>query len=439
MAKIVFWFRRDLRLEDNRGFYEALTSGHQVLPLFIFDQEILGRLPDRNDRRVQFIHHRLQELQQQLRAQGSELLVRNGKPLEVFEQLLGEFAIEGVFLNRDHDPYPKRRDDEVKKFMADRGLLFREFQDHFVFEREQILTDKGTPYTVYTPYSKKWLARLEADDSFIHHFPSEKKQTALAKGLPRQNIPSLASLGFDATSMKAPPGVVPLIDERILKGYEAHRNDVFNPHATTQLGIHLRFGTLSVRELVRRALPLSQTYVKEIAWRDFFSQVLYHYPHVVRQSFRAEFDKVAWSQSQEDFQRWQDGMTGFPLVDAGMRELRATGTMPNRVRMNVASFLCKDLLIHWSWGERYFAGVLLDYDLSSNNGNWQWAAGTGCDAAPYFRVFNPELQRQKFDPKGEYVRRWVPEWNTPSYPAPMVDHAQAARRAIFEYGKVKKA
>lgn len=435
MKKVIFWFRRDLRLIDNHGLFQALKSGHPVVPIFIFDPDILERLPDRSDRRVQFIHSRLLGLQKELRALGSELVVRSGKPLEVFKELIQEFQPGGVFLNRDHDPYPKRRDHEVQQLFQSNGLTYQEYQDHFVFERNQILTDKGTPYTVFTPYSKKWMARIESDPNSLVHFPSEKHVGAFAKGLPIKSAPSMAELGFQETSIEA---ATPVLDLKIVEAYEQRRNDVFDERSTSGMGIHLRFGTVSVRELVRLARPLSKTWLSEIAWRDFFSQVLYHFPQVVKHSFRPEFDNVAWSQNQEHFERWKEGMTGFPLVDAGMRQLNTTGNMANRVRMNVASFLCKDLLIHWSWGERYFAGILLDYDLSSNNGNWQWAAGTGCDAAPYFRVFNPEVQRLKFDPNEEYVRRWIPEWKTAKYPKPMVDHAVAARTAIAEYAKAKK-
>lgn len=436
MKKVAFWFRRDLRLEDNHGLFRALTSGHPVVPVFIFDVDILERLPDRSDRRVQFIYSRIIQLQEEMRAFGSELVIRFGKPLDIYKALIKDYDLAGIFLNRDHDPYPKRRDEEIRMLFASQSLFYREYQDHFFFERDQILTDKGTPYTVFTPYSKKWLAKIETEPSVLAHHPSENHLTNLAKGLPGCQPPALKDLGFSATETVP---IKPSLNLKVLERYEAHRNDVFDEHATSSLGIHLRFGTLSIREAVRVGRKVSKAWVLELAWRDFFSQVLYHYPHVVRQSFRAEFDKVNWSQNKENFERWKEGMTGFPLVDAGMRQLKATGTMANRARMNVASFLCKDLLIHWSWGERYFAGLLLDYDLSSNNGNWQWAAGTGCDAAPYFRVFNPEVQRLKFDPQEIYVKRWVPEWKTARYPAPMVDHAHAARQAIFEYSKAKDA
>jgi deoxyribodipyrimidine photo-lyase len=403
--------------------------------VFIFDEEILTRLPDRFDRRVQYFHNTVTKLQNELKALGSDLVVRFGKPQQVFKGLLEEFGCEGVYLNRDHDPYPIRRDREVKALMAAQSCFFQEYQDHFVFERDQLMTDKGTPYTVFTPYSKKWLAQLAGDPSALQSYPSEAHGVNFNKQIPHCSVPTLEELGFKKTDLEIPP---PQVEVDIIRRYELHRNDVFDANSTSQLGIHLRFGILSVRQLVRQALPLSKAFILELAWRDFFSQVLFHFPQVVKHSFRPEFDRVHWSQDQESFQRWKDGMTGFPLVDAGMRQLKATGQMPNRVRMNVASFLCKDLLIHWSWGERYFAGLLLDYDLSANNGNWQWAAGTGCDAAPYFRVFNPEIQRTKFDPKGEYVDRWVPEWKTSNYPKPMVNHAEASRNAIAEYAKVKK-
>lgn len=434
--KAFFWFRRDLRLEDNHGLYQALTSGFSIIPIFIFDKKILSKLPDSNDRRVQFIHSTLLDLQNHLRQMGSELIVRFGDPREVFEQLIGEHAVDGIFLNRDHDPYPLQRDREIHQlFVEKRGLFFKDFQDHFIFERNQVLKDNGTPYTVFTPYSKKWLASLQQSPEASKHWKSESEGASFCKDLQKREILSLKDLGFQGTTWTAPR---PLLSKNMLARYEVHRSDIFDDESTSHLGIHLRFGTISPREALRQAQGISAVFVSELAWRDFFSQILFHFPRVVKESFRPEFDRISWSENEEHFERWKNGMTGFPLIDAGMRQLRATGDMPNRVRMNVASFLCKDLLIHWRKGERYFAGILLDYDLSANNGNWQWAAGTGCDAAPYFRVFNPEIQRVKFDPKEEYIARWIPEWKSSRYPLPMVDHAQASRAAIAAYSQVKQ-
>jgi deoxyribodipyrimidine photo-lyase len=437
----VFWFRRDLRLHDNTGLFHALHAAREarveVVPLFIFDRDIVDKLTDMRDRRVEFIHQALYEMQHELTQQGSSLLVRYGRPQDVWRGLLEEFVIRRAFCNHDYEPYAIERDEAIQLLLNQHGATLTTFKDHVIFEKQEILTSDMRPYTVFTPYSKKWKAQLT--DAHLHHFPSEAHTDVLwrSRSLP---IPSLEDMGFLPVGQPFPSKVVR--DDLILH-YDKTR-DIPSLHGTTRLSVHLRFGTLSIRELVRKALALNQTWLSELIWRDFYQQILWHFPRVVTQAFKPEYDAIAWrdittnQHAAEDFERWKAGMTGYPLVDAGMRELNATGFMHNRVRMVTASFLTKHLLIDWRHGERYFAAKLLDFDLAANNGGWQWAAGTGCDAAPYFRVFNPSAQTEKFDPKFDYIRRWIPELNSMDYPAPIVDHAFARERALATYKKALK-
>lgn len=424
----VFWFRRDLRLEDNAGLCHALQSGRPVLPLFIFDREILDELEDKKDRRVEFIHQALNEMQTELRRAGSSLLVRCGKPVQVWKQLLEEFDVAAAYANHDYEPYAIRRDREIAELLKERGIPFHTFKDQVIFEKSEVLSARGNPYTVYTPYRNRWKELLTG--AAVKSFPSESSQQNFWKSgaLP---IPGLRDLGFEATGAAFPAKA---LREEIVRDYHRRRNFPAVP-GTTRLGVHLRFGTVSVRQLARRALELNDAWLDELIWREFFMMILGHFPYVVDQPFKEKYAAIPWRNDENEFAAWREGKTGYPLVDAGMRELNATGFMHNRVRMVVASFLTKHLLIDWRWGERYFAKKLLDYELASNNGNWQWAAGCGCDAAPYFRIFNPAAQAEKFDPQSEYLKKWAPELNSPAYPAPIVEHKFARQRVLEVFKK----
>jgi deoxyribodipyrimidine photo-lyase len=421
----VFWFRRDLRLNDNKGLWHALTSGKKVLPLFIFDEDILHSLP-KDDARVTFIHQLLENMHSILSDNGSGLLVKHGKPIEVWKNLINDYSIEQVFCNEDYEPYGINRDKEIQSLLQKNNIAFHSFQDHVIMHPNEVLKDDGTPFKVYTPYSKKWKNILTSEH--LKHYPSEN----LLDNFYKQNTPfiSLNEIGFKQSSISVLPYTISsLTHYKELRDYPA-------VEATSNVSPHLRFGSVSIRELYKNTQKKSEHYGNELIWREFFMQIMYHYPNVVHQSFNEKYDRIQWRNNEEEFERWCKGETGFPIVDAGMRELNATGYMHNRVRMIVASFLCKDLLIDWRWGEAYFAEKLLDFELSSNNGNWQWAAGTGCDAAPYFRVFNPKMQQEKFDPQGEYIKKWVTNLNELDYPKPMVDHSFARDRALKAYKEV---
>lgn len=420
---IVFWFRRDLRLEDNAGLYYALQEGLPVLPVFIFDRDILEDLSDKRDARVQFLLNRVGEIHKDLSVLGSSLLVSMGRPADVFRKLSREFSIDSVYTNRDYEPYAIQRDAEVGSLLNSAGIAFLSFKDHVIFEKLEVATDKGEPYKVFTPYKKRWLEKWSAAE--IQCFDSESCAERFHRCNPH-SIPSLEDLGFLPSDIPVPPC---RIDAELISHYHERRNFP-GVNGTSRLGIHLRHGTMSIRHAAVQGASLSETWLNELIWRDFYSMVLYNFPHVVNNAFKSNYDRIPWNRDQNLFGRWCSGLTGYPIVDAGMRELNQTGYMHNRVRMIVASFLTKHLLIDWRWGEAYFASKLLDYELASNNGGWQWAAGTGTDAQPYFRVFNPETQAEKFDPAQAYIRTWVPELHTPDYPDPIVDHKTARKRAI---------
>lgn len=431
-AVSIFWFRRDLRLEDNAGLYHALKSGTPVLPVFIFDKNILDLLDNKTDRRVEFIHTVLAAMQEQLEKVHSTLDLRFGRPVEVFRQLLDEYEIKAVYTNTDYEPYATERDGEIDRLLNQHQIPFHPHKDQVVFEKNEVVKDDGSPYTIFTPYSRKWKAGL--NPFYLSSYPTKKYFGHFLSHKPIP-IPSLHSMGFKATGEPFPAD---RIDSHLLNHYEQQR-DYPGVHGTTHLGLHLRFGTLSIRKLARKASGLSETFLNELIWREFFQMILWHFPQVGKgKAFKPAFDRIQWRNDEKAFERWCIGQTGYPLVDAGMRELNATGFMHNRVRMVVASFLAKHLLIDWRWGEAYFAEKLLDFDLAANNGNWQWAAGCGCDAAPYFRVFNPALQAKKFDPDLRYIRRWVPELEELGYPPPIVDHEMARERAIKVYNKAVK-
>jgi deoxyribodipyrimidine photo-lyase len=424
----IFWFRRDLRLDDNAGLFHALQSGQTVLPLFIFDTNILGALADKQDARVTFIHNALAELNEQLRTYNSGLLVRVGTPQEVWAQLLGTYRINAVYTNRDYEPYALARDALVEKMLAQAGVAFRTFKDHVIFEKGEVLKDDGTPYTVFTPYSKRWLNKLQASPS--SNLPDFDASARFPKFYKEKfDLIDLQSIGFEKSDLSFPAKA---LDDHLLANYDKTR-DYPALAGTSRLGPHLRFGTLSIRQLARRAFGMNATFLNELIWRDFYSMILAHYPWVMGAPFKSRYAFIAWRNDPEDFRKWCEGKTGYPLVDAGMRELNATGFMHNRCRMVAASFLTKHLLIDWRWGEAYFAEKLLDYDLASNNGGWQWAAGCGTDAAPYFRIFNPTAQQLKFDKNNEYVKFWVPELGTSNCPLPMVPHELARKRCLEAY------
>ncbi|MCW3123772.1 MAG: deoxyribodipyrimidine photo-lyase [Flavipsychrobacter sp.] len=422
----IFWFRRDLRLDDNAGLYHALKTGIPVLPVFIFDTEILDLLENKKDKRVHFIHNAISDMQGKLVKMGSTLHVLHSTPNESFKQLTEEYNITAVYTNRDYEPSAIKRDEDIEQFLKKKDIPFYSFKDQVIFEQKEVVKDNGEPYTVFTPYSRKWKERLNG--FYLKPYPTKKYYHNFYKQAP-ERIPSLAALGFK----EAPPGIVPAkLNEEIAKRYDETR-DFPAMHGTTRLSVHLRFGTVSIRHLATQATELNATLLNELIWRDFYQAILSNFPHVVNGAFKKEYDNIPWRNNEQEFELWCAGQTGYPIIDAGMRELNETGFMHNRVRMIVASFLTKDLLIDWRWGEAYFAEKLLDYDLAANNGGWQWAAGSGCDAAPYFRVFNPYLQTQKFDPELKYIRHWVPEYDELTYVQPIVDHSMARERCLKAY------
>jgi deoxyribodipyrimidine photo-lyase len=417
---VVFWFRRDLRLDDNPALNAALKSGSKVLPLFIFDEHILHRLPT-EDARLDFIHQCISSINNELKKYNSGLCTLSGKPEEVWPRLLQDYNIAAVYFNKDYEPYGIDRDKKVTALLNDHGIEVKPFKDHLIFEEHEVVKSDGKPYTVFTPYKKAWLSRFANENVRIEGFP--KKFTFVERSF---EICSLSKLGFKPVSQKVLPYQLDDI------GNYANQRDFPSKNGTTYLSPHLRFGTISIRKLVLRVAKESETLLSELIWREFFMQILFHFPHVAEGNFRSKYNGIQWLNNEEHFELWCAGKTGYPMVDAGMRELNETGYMHNRVRMVTASFLCKHLLIDWRWGEAYFAEKLLDFELSSNNGNWQWAAGTGCDAAPYFRVFNPTLQAERFDPNNEYIKKWVPEFQDKAY-QPIVEHSSARKRAIDCY------
>lgn len=428
----LFWFRRDLRLHDNAGLWHALESGRPVVPVFVFDRDILDMLEDRDDRRVEFIHAALSEMQETLKGMGSTLDVRYGKPLEVLHQLLETYRVEKVFTNHDYEPYARRRDAEMERMLAEKGVAFHTYKDQVLFEKDEVMKDDGGPYTVFTPYSRKWQKTLA--EKGIPRFESEKRLGNLHRQ-PERPMPTLQTMGFRPAGLPFPSKEV---RDEVFSRYGEERNFPALP-ATSRLGVHLRFGTISIRRLARKASSLSGVFLNELVWRDFYHMILWHFPQVGEgRAFKPAYELIRWRNDEREFEAWCKGMTGYPIVDAGMRELEATGFMHNRVRMITASFLSKHLLIDWRWGEAWFARKLLDFDLAANNGGWQWAAGSGCDAAPYFRIFNPRLQTEKFDGKLEYIRRWVPELGQTSYPPPIVEHEFARKRCLEVYNAALK-
>lgn len=426
MDKIsIFWFRRDLRLKDNHGLFQALESGKKVLPIFIFDEYILDLLENKSDKRVDFIVQALQTLNSFLKSKNKGIKIFKGKPLEIYKKLTENYEIEAVYSNEDYEPYAIKRDQEIADFLASKNINFHQFKDQVIFHKDEIVKADKKPYTVYTPYSKLWLNEFQKVD--LQGFPSEKKLDNLLD-IPFEEL-KIEDIGFQKTDLTFE---IPEADLHIIKTYEETRNFPA-VKGTTQLGVHLRFGTISVRKLAKIAKENNLTFLKELIWREFFMQILYHFPKVVNHSFKSKYDAIPWENNPEFLEKWKAGTTGFPIVDAGMRELNTTGFMHNRVRMITASFLIKHLLTDWRIGEAYFAEKLMDYDLSANNGNWQWCASSGCDAAPYFRIFNPDEQQKKFDPDFKYIKKWIPEFGTKYYPKPIVEHKKAREKVLKVY------
>ena len=419
----IFWFRRDLRLDDNIALDKALSSGLPVLPVFIFDTNIIDELPQ-DDARISFIHETLSDINSNLQKSGCSIYVLQGTPIEKWQELVAKFNINAVYINKDYEPYALSRDREVEEFLKRYGISLFRFRDQVIFEENDILKPDNKPYTIFTPYKNRWLKKLNENPAVISHVKGVKLvkfyQCSYA-------FPSLQETGFQKSSIR-----VRSFDLSVIPEYHKNRN-LPAIDRTSYLSPHLRFGTVSIRHIANLALNQNMSFLNELIWREFFMQILFHFPSVVTDNFKPVYDFIQWRNDEKEFRRWCDGETGYPIVDAGMNQLNKSGYMHNRVRMITAGFLCKHLLIDWRWGEAYFARKLLDYELSSNNGNWQWAAGTGCDAAPYFRIFNPETQQKKFDPKLEYIRKWVDNYGKPDYPEKIVDHDFARQRALAVY------
>jgi deoxyribodipyrimidine photo-lyase len=423
----IFWFRRDLRLEDNHGLYQALKSKLPVLCVFIFDKNILGTLSDKSDRRVSFIHQTLTKLNAELIKKGSTLYVLHEEPLKAFEKICSSFDVKEVFANHDYEPYAIKRDKNISEFLQTKKILMHTFKDQVIFEKSEVLKQDGTPYTIFTPYSKIWKQKLS--ENKLVNYASETLLNNLFKTEPF-HFPSINEIGFNKLVSEM---FLINIDKQIISHYDKTRN-IPSINGTSKLSVHLRFGTISIRQLVSIASQLNEQWLNELIWREFFMMILFHFPNVVKKCFKIKYENINWRNNETEFEIWCKGKTGYAIVDAGMRELNETGFMHNRVRMIVASFLTKHLLIDWRWGEAYFAEKLLDYELSSNNGNWQWAAGCGCDAAPYFRIFSPEEQTKKFDPELKYIKKWIQDYK-PEYLPAIVENSFARKRAIETYKK----
>ena len=430
----IFWFRRDLRLQDNTALYQALHAGKPVLPVFIFDKNILDKLEDRDDARVTFIHDQLAGIKATLQSLGSDLIVFPGTPEAVYQELFSTYSVTAVFANADYEPYARERDGRMADLCAGKGIAFNTYKDHVIFDTNEVVKDDGKPYTVFTPYKRKWLERFARQTPEVLTMEKEEMAGRLFLTEKPQPLMTLEVMGFTRSKKDIPSSVVA---RGIIAEYDKKR-DFPAMDATSKLGIHFRFGTISIREKALAAAKLNETYLSELIWRDFYSMILWHFPHVANGAFKREYDGIEWVNDTQLFEAWCQGKTGYPLVDAGMRQLAATGYMHNRVRMVVASFLTKHLLIDWRWGEAWFARHLLDFDLASNNGGWQWAAGSGTDAAPYFRIFNPAAQLEKFDKNLVYVKNWVPEYGTSGYVKPVVDHKTAREKCLTTYARALK-
>jgi deoxyribodipyrimidine photo-lyase len=427
----IFWFRRDLRLDDNAGLFHALQEGNPVTPLFIFDTDILDKLENKKDQRVVFIHQRLAIINDELKKYGSNLLIRCGKPVNVWKNLINEFKIKHVFTNHDYEPYAIERDLQVEELLKSATIGFHTFKDQIIFEKNEILKDDGKPYTVFTAFKNKW--KKTFNENHCKSFDTKKYFENFLQTKNNAIIP-LGEIGFENFKIDFPKEEP---SSSLLKNYSETR-DIPSIEGTSRMSVHLRFGTISIRHLVSKAWNLSETYINELIWREFYMYILWHYPYVVNSSFKQSYDMLKWLNNEDAFQKWCEGQTGYPIVDAGMRQLNETGFMHNRLRMITSMFLTKYLLIDWRWGEAYFAEKLLDYELASNNGGWQWSAGTGVDAAPYFRIFNMDEQTRRFDPEFLYIKKWVPEVESDSYPERIIDYNFARKRCLDFYKNLLK-
>ena len=424
---VIFWFRRDLRLKDNAGLFHALNENDKVLPIFIYDKNTLDKL-NKSDHRVDFIEYSLKKLNDLLKKNNKSISIYYGKPVKVFSELIKKYNVTKVYSNKDYTPYSIKRDKKVEELLKVNNIDFNSYKDHVLFEKYEVVKDDNTPYKVYTPFSRKWLIKMSENkidffnsEKYIHKFFNEKREFL-----------SLKEIGFEK-SVLSPLNLN--LSSDIINNYEKTRNFPY-VNGTSKIGLHLRFGTISTREMIVKAeVSKNKTFLKELVWREFFQQILFHYPHTINKSFKPKYDRIEWLNNENQFKKWCSGQTGYPLVDAGMRELNQTGFMHNRVRMLVGSFLCKHLLIDWRWGEAYFAKKLYDYETASNVGNWQWVAGCGVDASPYFRIFNPHEQIKKFDKNLIYTKKWVPEFESDQYVEPIVIHKDARERCLLTYKK----
>jgi deoxyribodipyrimidine photo-lyase len=429
---VIFWHRRDLRIEDNAGLSKALKNNSDVQPIFIFDKNILEELPQR-DQRLRFIYQEIKRIKKAYQKEGSDLWVFYGKPVKIFKDLVDQHSIQKVYINRDYEPYAKNRDKEIHDLLQKEGVEMIGAKDHVIFEKSEVLTNNGDPYKVYSPYMRKWKEHFSTDMLVPYICREHFSQLNTSKS--NTDLIELEEMGFSNEKTQEIPSKTP--DDDIIKDYHKTR-DIPSIRGTTRMSIHLRFGTISIRQLARQGIK-NEKYFNELIWRDFYQMIIHHFPHSVSASFKPEYDKIPWENNETHFEMWCKGKTGYPIVDAGMRELNETGFMHNRVRMIVASFLTKHLLIDWRWGEAYFAKKLLDFELASNVGGWQWAASSGVDAQPYFRVFNPYSQQDKFDKDAKYIKKWVPEYGTSEYVEPIVEHKQARQRAIDTFKQTLKS
>ena len=423
----LFWHRRDLRINDNKGLFEALKQNEIVHPIFIFDKSILDKLPN-NDQRILFIYQEIESLKKSYQNLGSDLWVYYGEPSEIIPKIAQELNCSSVYFNNDYEPYALQRDQEIRVSLNKIKIEFIGKKDHVIFEKNEVLKDDGKPYTIFTPYSRKWKANLKEED--LREYSIEKYSGNLVQKQQEEALITLEEMGFESKVLHDFPDRI--AKNEILKNYHLSRNFPA-VKGTSKLSLHLRFGTISIRKLALIAREQNETYLNELIWRDFYQMIIFHFPKSAENSFKAQYDKIIWEKNEAHFDSWCTGKTGYPIVDAGMRELNATGFMHNRVRMVVASFLTKHLLLDWRLGAAYFAEKLLDFELASNTGGWQWAAGCGCDAAPYFRVFNPQAQQEKFDKSFEYIKKWVPEFGTSSYPEPIIEHKFARERILQRF------